>query len=52
MDVATLSTDLALSATAGQVDTGVLKAVQNLDRTVGAQLAASIGIGQNVDAYA
>jgi hypothetical protein len=52
MDVAALSTDLSLSAAAGQVDLGVLKAVQNLDQNVGAQLAASIGLGRNVDAYA
>jgi len=52
MDVAALSTDLSLSATAGQVDVGVLKALQNLDQSVAAQLAASIGLGQSVDAYA
>jgi hypothetical protein len=52
MDVTALSTDLALSATNGQVDLGVLKAVENLDQSVGSQLAASIGLGRNVDSYA
>lgn len=52
MDVGALSTSLSLSTTGAQVDVGVLKALQNLDSAVGAQLAASIGLGQNVDAYA
>ncbi len=52
MDVAGLSTALSLSNTGAQVDVGVLKAVQNLDSAIGAQLAASIGLGQHIDAYA
>ncbi len=52
MDGAALSTSLSLSATSGRVDVNVLKAVQNLDKNVAAQLAASIGIGQNVDTFA
>lgn len=52
MDIAALSTSLSASATAGQIDVGVLKALQNLDQNVAAQLAASLGIGRNVDTYA
>lgn len=52
MDVAGVSSSLALAGVAGQVDTGVLEMLLNLDQTVAAQLAASIGLGTAVDAYA
>lgn len=52
MDVAGVSSSLASSAVAGQVDTSVLKLLMNLDQTVASQLAASIGLGTAVDALA
>lgn len=52
MDVAGVSSSLASSAVAGQVDASVLKLLMNLDQTVATQLAASIGLGTVVDAYA
>ncbi|HZY98879.1 MAG TPA: hypothetical protein VFE36_04860 [Candidatus Baltobacteraceae bacterium] len=52
MDIAGVSSSLALAGVAGQVDTGVLKLLMNLDQTVAAQLSASIGLGTVVDAYA
>jgi hypothetical protein len=52
VDVAGLSSSLAGDSVAGQVDTSVLKLLMNLDQTVAAQLAASIGLGTVVDAYA
>jgi len=52
VDLAGVSSSLASSAVAGQVDTSVLKLLMNLDQTVAAQLAASIGLGTAVDAYA
>jgi hypothetical protein len=52
VDVAGVSSSLALAGVAGQVDTSVLKLLMNLDQTVAAQLAASIGLGTAVDAYA
>jgi hypothetical protein len=52
VDVAGVSSSLASAAVAGQVDTSVLKLLMNLDQTVAAQLAASIGLGTAVDAYA
>lgn len=52
MDVGSISTELAQGAVAGQVDVGVLKAVQNLDQNVAAELFASIGLGNGVDASA
>lgn len=52
MDVAAVSSTLAMAGVAGQVDTSVLKLLMNLDQTVAAQLADSIGLGTAVDAYA
>ena len=52
MDVAGISSTLATAGVAGQVDTSVLELLMNLDQTVAAQLAASIGLGTAVDAYA
>jgi hypothetical protein len=52
VDVTGVASSLSSAAVAGQVDTSVLKLLMNLDQTVAAQLAASIGLGANVDAYA
>lgn len=52
MDIGSLSTGLAQGAVAQQIDLGVLKSVQNLDRTATADLFASIGLGSGIDAYA
>ena len=52
MDIGSVSTDLALTSTGQGVAVGVLQALQNLDHSLGAQLAASIGLGANVDAFA
>lgn len=52
VDVAGLSSSLAGASVAGQVDASVLNMLMNLDQTVAAQLAASIGLGTAVDAYA
>ena len=52
MDVGEIATGLSMANVAGSVDLGVLKMLQNLDQAVAAQLAASIGLGTAVDAYA
>jgi uncharacterized PurR-regulated membrane protein YhhQ (DUF165 family) len=52
MDVGALSTGLATSAVGQQVDVGVLKTLQNLDKNLAAELFASIGLGQAVDTRA
>ncbi|HEY8313662.1 MAG TPA: hypothetical protein VIG51_05760 [Candidatus Baltobacteraceae bacterium] len=52
MDVAALSTGLSMTNVAGQVDTGVLSAVQNLDKTLVADLFGSLGLGTKIDKYA
>ena len=52
MDIGALSSGMALSSVGQQVDVGVLKALQNLDQNVAAELFASIGLGSGVDASA
>jgi hypothetical protein len=52
VDAASLSTSMLLSSVGGQVNIGVLKAVQNLDKTLTAQMFASIGLGGAVDTSA
>jgi hypothetical protein len=52
VDVTGLASSLSSSSVSGNVDVGVLKLLQNLDRTVASQLAASIGLGTAIDAYA
>jgi hypothetical protein len=52
VDVAGVASDLSAAGVATGVDLGVLKVLMNLDQTVAAQLAASIGLGTAVDAYA
>ena len=45
MDIAGVATALSSSSTSDGVSLGVLNSVLKLDQTVGAQLAASIGLG-------
>jgi hypothetical protein len=52
MDIAGLATSLSSAAVGQGVTLGVLNSVLKLESTVGAQLAASIGLGTVVDAYA
>lgn len=52
MDVGALSTELATTSVAQQVDIGVPKTLQNLDKNLAAELFASLGIGQSVDTRA
>ena len=52
MDVAAVASDLSSAGVALNVNLGVMKLLQNLDQAVGAELAASIGLGTVVDAYA
>jgi hypothetical protein len=52
MDIAGVASDLSESNVALNVNLGVLDAVQNLDLAVGAQLAASIGLGATIDTSA
>lgn len=52
MDIASLSSGLALSGVGQQVDVGVLKALQNLSKATAAELFSSIGLGSQVDSYA
>ncbi|HEY8296782.1 MAG TPA: hypothetical protein VIG32_01995 [Candidatus Baltobacteraceae bacterium] len=47
-----IASGLASASVSGQVDVGVLKAVQNLDQTLVNQLFGSIGLGQGVNALA
>lgn len=52
MDIAALSTSMALSNTASSVTLGVLKDTQNLQQDLVARLFGSMGIGNSIDAYA
>ncbi|HTX60485.1 MAG TPA: hypothetical protein VMH02_12525 [Verrucomicrobiae bacterium] len=52
MNVGALATDLALGNVAQGVTLGTLSSVLSLEQAVGAQLAASIGLGAAIDAYA
>lgn len=52
MDLSSISTGLVSANVSGSIDVGVLKAVQNLDQNQAAMLAASIGLGANVDSFA
>ena len=51
MDLANIAGG-GLASVGQQVDVGVLKALQNLDRNVTAELFSSLGLGTVVDAYA
>jgi hypothetical protein len=52
MDIGTIATDLSIGNVAQGVTIGALRSVLNLEQVVGAQLAAALGIGTNIDAYA
>ena len=52
MDLGSVATGLVGQSIGASLNVDVLKAVQNLDKTQAAMLAASIGLGGHVDAYA
>jgi hypothetical protein len=52
MDIAGVATALSSSSVSSGVSMGVLNSVLNLEQTTGAQLAASLGLGRHIDAYA
>ena len=52
MDIASVATDLSSSGVATHVNLSVLASIQNLDQIIAAKLAASIGLGTAIDAYA
>ncbi len=52
MDIGSIETALVGSSVSGSLNVDVLKAVQNLDRSQASLLAASIGLGGRIDAYA
>jgi hypothetical protein len=52
MDIAGVATALSSSSVSGGVGLSVLNSVLNLEQTTGAQLAASLGLGTVIDAYA
>lgn len=51
-EIGQLSSVLASGSVGQQVDVGVLKALQNLEANVAAELFASLGLGQSVDTRA
>jgi hypothetical protein len=52
MDIAGVATALSQNSVASGVGLGVLNSVLGLEKSVGGQLAASIGLGTVIDAYA
>jgi hypothetical protein len=52
MDIAGVATALSSNSVSNGVSLGVLSSVLNLEQTTGAQLAASLGLGTVIDAYA
>jgi hypothetical protein len=52
MDIAGVATALSSNSVSNGVSLGVLNSVLNLEQTTGAQLAASLGLGTVIDAYA
>ena len=52
MDLQSIATGLAASSVSQGVDLGVLKATNQLDAIQASVLAASIGLGTRIDAYA
>jgi len=52
MDLEGVASALSSSSVSSGVTVGVLKTLENLDSAVAAQLAASIGLGTAIDAYA
>lgn len=49
---AALSTGLSATAVADQVQIGVVRSVENLEKTVASELFNSIGLGQTIDSRA
>lgn len=49
---AALSTSLSASSVADQVQVGVVRSVNNLDKTLATELFGSLGLGQNIDIHA
>ncbi|MEO9171225.1 MAG: hypothetical protein ABI282_10505 [Candidatus Baltobacteraceae bacterium] len=52
MDLGSVATSLVGASVSNSLNVDVLKAVQNLEKTQASMLAASIGLGAHVDAYA
>ncbi|MDE2482787.1 MAG: hypothetical protein KGN02_11400 [bacterium] len=52
MDLSSIATGLAAASVTQGIDIGALKATQQLDSIQASVLAASIGLGRNIDAYA
>lgn len=52
MDLGSIATGLVGQSVSNSVNVDVLKAVQNLEASQASMLAASIGLGAHVDAYA
>ncbi|MDP9024585.1 MAG: hypothetical protein M3N13_04305 [Candidatus Eremiobacteraeota bacterium] len=52
MDLGSIATGLVGQSVSNSLNVDVLKAVQNLDKSQALQLAASLGLGTHVDAYA
>lgn len=52
MGIGALSSGMALASVGQQVDVGVMKALQNLDKNVASELFASIGLGSGIDVKA
>jgi hypothetical protein len=52
MDIASVASSLSSSSVSDGVSLGVLNSVLNLEQKTGAQLAASLGLGTVIDAYA
>jgi len=52
VDLGSISTGLAQSGVASQVNVSVLKSLQNLESTLAGELFGSIGVGRSVDAFA
>jgi len=44
--------NIEAGAVGQQIDTGVLRALQNLEQNVASQLFSSLGLGTVIDAYA
>jgi hypothetical protein len=49
---AALSTSLSAASVSGQIQVGVVRSVDNLDKTLATELFSSLGLGQNVDFHA
>lgn len=52
MDLGSIATGLVSANVGNSINVDLLKSVQNLDKSQASLLAASLGLGANVDAYA